>query len=141
MPFRGRPTLKCRHGRPFCHPSSGRVLLLFSSGCFLLADGPGSRDVIDLMDRSSSLLDLARGYAHAREAKGWGWAPGFGRLAPVRATFMAEMQAYDSCVLFNEEYSRTGRWSTADQSHRCTAVRNISASSDMQNHLQDHDSA
>jgi hypothetical protein len=66
---------------------------------------------------------------------------GFGRLAPVHATSMAEMQAYDSCSCLTRNYSRTGRWATADRSHRCTAVRTISAIFDMQNQSQNHDSA
>jgi hypothetical protein len=80
--------------------------------------------VIDLTDRSSSLLDLACGYAHAKEARGWGWAPAFGRIALVRATFKAEMQAHDSRARFT---TKNQGQSSGPQQKRLTAIRYISS--------------
>lgn len=83
----------CRHG---FHPSCKSCFYFCSFLAAFAADGPKSRDIHDLPDRSPG---LARVHACAKEARGWGCAlRSVRRKAPVRATFMAEMQSYDSCA-------------------------------------------
>ena len=82
-------------------------LLLF------LVDGPGTRDVNDLPDRSPG---LARVHACAKYARGWGWAEG---EQLVRATFMAEMQSCESWAFTTDSQGQGGGlWRI--WSHRCT---------------------